>query len=292
MKYVSAIDGIPRKILRAFQLVFSHLGWKSMDERLGGFIRLGYWPHLKHPRSFNEKIAHRKIYDRNPLFNVIADKVQVRDFVEKKLGPGFVVPVIGIYDDPDLIPWDRLPESFVVKTNHRSGGNLIVPEKSKLDLLAAQKTLRKWFDEPYGQEKFEWFYEGFPRKILVEEFLKDPVNIVPADYKIYTFHGRVEFIHVDHGRFGEHQRSFYDRDWNRQVFSIRVPASGECEKPRELLEMIRVAETLAQGIDFVRVDLYLVEGKIYVGEMTLTPSSGRKAFYPDKSYDFFLGSFW
>jgi len=292
VKYTAAVNGLPRKLLRIPQLLAHRMGWRSLDERIAMFIRIGYWPRIKHPRSFNEHLAHRKLFDHNPLFPIIADKVGVRGYVERLLGPEYLIPVLGIYDDPDDIPWESLPASFVVKTNHRSGGNLLVSDKASLDLGEARRTLRKWFDEPYGQEKYEWFYDAFPRKILVEEFLHDPVEGVPPDFKVYTFHGRAEFIHVDRGRFGEHQRSFYNRAWERQAFSVRVPASGTVEKPANLDQMLKVAETLAAGIDFVRVDLFSVEGRTYVGEMTLAPSSGRKAFYPDKSYDFLLGSFW
>lgn len=291
MKHQPAFQGWRRRGLKALQWVAVHLGWRVMDERLAMLSRLGYWPHLKHPRSFNEKLGHRKLFDRNPLYTILADKVAFRGFVEERLGPGYLVPVLGVFNGPDDIPWDELPSSFVIKTNHRSGGNLLVPDKARLDVAQAQATLRKWFDEPYGQDKYEWFYDSFPRKILIETFLRDPVTEYPLDYKVYVFHGRVEFIHVDLDRFIDHRRNFYDRQWVLQPFSSQVHTGAPVSKPDNLDELIRVAEALAKGFSFMRVDLYSVEGRVYAGEMTMTPSSGRKAFHP-QSYDFWLGAFW
>jgi len=294
MRLNTAITGLPRKVINAVRIPVRLLGWKTLDERLAGLVGYGYWPHIKHPRSFNEKLAHRKLRDRDPLFVTLADKVAVRSYAEAKLAPepAPLVPALGVYDDPDLIPWDELPRAFVVKTNHRSGGNILVPDKEKLDLADARKKLRTWFDNPYGAAKYEWFYDEVPRKILIEEFLVDPVHPVPLDYKLYTFHGRVQAIHVDQDRFTEHTRNFYDRDWNPLPFYYEYPLGPPVPRPRTLAKMVELAEKLCAGLEFVRVDLFTLGERVYLGEMTLVPSAGRRGYLPDKKYDFWLGSLW
>jgi hypothetical protein len=232
------------------------------------------------------------LYDRNPLLTMLSDKLLVRDFVAGKVGEEYLVPLLWKGTCSEDIPFNDLPLKFVIKTNHGCGYNIIVKDKTQLDQVKVLRQLKKWLGENFCQDKFlgtEWGYKNIHPAILVESFL-DEKGAPPADYKFFCFSGRVEFYKVDFNRFEDHSELFFDKDGNLLPLYGRgiKTYDGEFVLPDNFSDMIRVAESLSKGIDFVRVDLYSVGGRIHFGEITCYHGGGIIRLSPRK-YDFLFG---
>jgi len=255
----------------------------------------GYPLNLDNPTSFNEKICWKKIHDRNPVLKVLADKYRMRDYVTSVLGDEagerLLIPVLHVTDRPERIPFDDLPDSFVIKSNHGSGNNWLVHDKSTLDRAAVVRECRRWMAMAYGWRAHEWAYRGTERKILIEPMLTDEHGNVPADYKLNLIHGQCRFIQVDQDRHSKLTRTIYDADWKRLPFSWKRPPGEDVPRPERLEEMVALAEQLAGDLDYVRVDFYHTPERLYLGELTHYPARGRGAIRPTQ-FDFELGKSW
>ncbi|RYI13848.1 MAG: hypothetical protein EON48_12225 [Acetobacteraceae bacterium] len=258
------------------------------------FYTFGSLPNVIAPRTFNEKVNARKFFDHRPIFNTWVDKLAVRDWVAA-VKPGYdrLLPaLLHVTAEPSDIPFDQLPDRFVIKASHGSGWLRIVKDKSTLNRDAVIAECREWLSLNYYDINLEAVYRNIPPRIMIEEFLDNGCGEAPEDYKLYVFHGRVEIIQVDVARFGQHRRKIYDRDWQEQQVELSVPTyTGTLSPPPQLAEVIEVAETLAGTIDFVRVDLYVVGDQVYFGEMTPSSGNGFNRFTP-VSFDAVMGSFW
>lgn len=236
---------------------------------------------LENPKYFGEKIQWMKLYGNLEQYGDIVDKYKVREFVKGIIGEEYLIPLIGVYDSEDEIDFDNLPNKFVLKVNHGSGYNIICSNKSKLDIDNTKKKLKKWLKEDYSEIKKEYQYKNVQRKIVCEEFINDK-NGELLDYKFFCFNGKVEFIKVDVDRFDGHKVNFYDNKWTLlPMKEVDYPNSKrKIEKPDNLDIMVKIAEKLSKEFNFVRIDLYYVDGKIYFGEITLTPYGGVMPFNP------------
>lgn len=235
------------------------------------------------------------LYDRNPLWIAISDKLLVRDYVSKRVGSAYLVPLLWSGVNPQEIPFDQLPQKFVIKANHGCGYNIIVQNKTKLDQKKTKMQLKQWLGVNYCRDIFlgvEWSYKNIKPVIIIESFIDDNGQL-PADYKFLCYKEHVEFIQVDRARFTEeHTRTFFDRHFSPLPFTYgKKLYEGKVTIPNNYEEMLCVAETLAQGFNFIRVDLYSVNNKIYCGELTCNPGGGIIRFNP-KKYDFLLGEKW
>jgi len=226
---------------------------------------------------------------------MIMDKYRVRDYVAGKVGSDYLVPLLWNGDKPDEIPFHELPLKFVIKTNHGCDYNIIVKEKKQLDYTQVRRQLKKWMDENFGQDTFlgiAWGYRNIKPHIIVESFLGEDGK-VPVDYKFFCFSGRMEFMKIDFARFEDHAAVYFDRKLNvlGPIEEGFKEYRGKIDLPDYLEDMIRVAELLADGFDFIRVDLYGVGGKIYFGELTPYPGGINQKFKPD-SFDYVFGEKW
>ena len=252
----------------------------------------GKYPNLIRPRTFNEWIARRKALDRRPILTQFADKYAVRDYVAERVGTRILTQLYCVTRDAAHIPFASLPDRFVVKPTHGSGWVTVVRDKSQLDQEALIGQCRIWLASDYYRLRREWPYKNVVPQILVEEFIDNGGAEPASDVRFYVFNGKVELIQVDVGRFIGHERAFLDCDWNELPIKMRYPAvAGGVPKPRHLPDMLRIAELLGKGMDFVRVDLYDTERKIYFGEITTTPVCGCGHFEPP-SVDVQLGRLW
>jgi hypothetical protein len=260
--------------------------------------KMKYELNLDPPRSYNEKIIWKKLFDRNPLLTVTADKYAVRDYLKKVLGEKsaneILIPVYYVTDKPATIPFNKLPDKFVIKPNHGSMMHLIVTEKDQIDRENIIRQCKLWLRNNFGLYGHEWAYRNIRRKIIIEQLLETSTGELPHDYKLYCFHGKCRMLRVTRNRFGrEILTAFYDTDWN--ILPASVPGyhqvSQNFERPSNLPEMIELAEKLSAPFDYVRIDIYNVDSKIYFGELTHYEGSGLARFEPE-SFDFQLGKYW
>ena len=233
------------------------------------------------PKTLNEKIQWLKIHDRSPLHTLCADKVTVRDHIKGTIGEQYLVPIHFTTTDPDDIRPENLPEApFVVKTNNDSGGVLIVMDKDDVDWPEARRNLARIMKTNYYYRSKEYQYKHIKPAIIVEHFLTGEQSSIPFDYKYHCFNGKCELMQVDIDRHGDHRRNLYDTDWNLLDFHWHKTNGIEIQRPKKFEEMIALAETLADGFRYVRVDFYSLDDRIYFGEMTFHPASGYERFYP------------
>lgn len=257
--------------------------------------KLGYSLNLKHPKSFNEKLNHKKINDRNNLLTITADKLIVRDYVVEKLGDRgkqILIPLIFHTDKPENIPFDSFNEKYIIKANHGSGTNILVRNPKNIDKKQIISLCKDWLLKDYGHRNFEWGYKNIKKRIVIEKLLEDNNGNVPVDYKFYLFNGNCKLIHVDFDRYGKlRSRSLFNTDWDLLDVQYEYPKGELIERPNNLDEMIRIAQQLSSNLDFARIDLYSHMDKIYFGEITHYPGNGMEKFTP-QSFDFEFGKNW
>ena len=247
---------------------------------------------LSNPVTFNEKLQWLKLYDRRPEYTMMVDKYLVRDYIANKLGEEYLIPLLGVWDDPDDIDFDSLPGRFVLKCNHNSGlGMCICKNKSMLNIKKVKADLRKGLKQDYYLTGREWPYKDVPRKIIAEQYMEDGTLHELRDYKFFCFGGQVKCFKVDFDRFIDHHANYFDRDGNLLEFGeVVCPPiyDRKIDLPKTLPRMIEFAEQLSNEIPFLRADFYDVNGKIYFGELTFFPASGMGEFVP-KEWDLKLG---
>lgn len=236
---------------------------------------------FKSPKYFGEKIQWLKLNGNLEKYNDYVDKYLVRSYIKNSIGEKYLIPLIGVYDNPSMIDYDNLPDKFVIKLNTGSGYNIVVKDKKSLDKNKTNKKLVKWLNEDYSKIKKEPQYKNVKKKILIEEYISDS-NGKLLDYKFFCFNKKIEFLKVDFDRYKNHTINFYDSKFEK--LDIREGNyknyHGKFKKPDNFDEMIKVANELCSKFPFVRVDLYNVDGKIYFGELTFTPAAGTTPFKP------------
>ena len=233
------------------------------------------------PQYFGEKIQWLKLYGNLEQYSDYVDKYKVRAYIEKKIGAEYLIPLIGAYDDINEIEYEKLPQSFVFKNNNGSAMNLIVKDKNKLDILKTNKKLKKWLKSKYYKRKKEKQYLNVKNKILCEKYISDRSGNL-LDYKFFCFDGNPVFVKVDFDRYSNHTSNFYNMNWEKIEMNEQGYKSykGKVEKPENFDKMVEIAKILSSDFQFIRVDLYNVDGQIYFGELTFTPASGKNSFQP------------
>lgn len=262
-------------------------------------IRFQYWMkhhrflNLNDPQRYTEKLQWYKLYYRNELMPICVDKYQVRKYIESKGLSDILVKLYGVYDKAEDIPFDNLPEKFVLKTSNGSSTNIICKNKSKLSRNEVIEKVNRFLKQSSASAGREWAYAQGTPKIIIEELLEDSTNSDSSisDYKHLCFNGKPEYIVLDVDRFTKHKRNIYDTNWNDLHVASDCPCIEEgrtIEKPSNYERMIEIAKILSEDFPAVRVDLYNINGRIYFGELTFFPWSGYVQFTPD-SFDFDMG---
>ena len=252
------------------------------------YLRMKKRLNLKNPMSFNEKIQWLKLYDRKEIYHTIVDKCEVKKYVSQKIGEEYIIQTIGIWKSTNSIDINTLPASFVIKATHDSGGVYICKDKSNFNFDDCYRNLERTLKHDFYLNSREWAYKGVESRIIAEKFLDD--NDL-KDYKFFCFNGKCKIFKIDFDRDTKHGANYYGIDGNILPFGEKVCPPNFNKKidlPNNLSEMICLAEKLAEGIPFVRVDFYNQNGNIYFGEMTLYPSSGIGPF-TEEEWDLKLG---
>lgn len=239
---------------------------------------------LNNPNSFSEKIQWIKVFGQLEKYSKYVDKYDVREYVKNTAGKQYLIPLVGMWNNFENIPFEKLPKKFVLKATHGSGYNYICKDKSLIDIKQLKKLASKWLKENYYKKGREEQYKLCWPKIICEGYLEDDSGSL-RDYKIFCFNGIPQIIQIDSDRFSVHKRDLMNIDWER----LPVTLGGHSNlnkiilKPKKLPEMIEIAKKLSKKIPFVRVDLYLINNKIYFGELTFTPGNGLEKFFPNEA---------
>lgn len=266
------------KASKGFYVMLSYLSPK-LNTKLLFFKKFGRWPNLKNPKTLNEKILKIKLesFGEDKLVRQCADKYRVREYIEEKGLSHCLNELVAVYDDPEEINWEALPEQFAMKWNFGCGYNIICSSKSKLDKKATKEQLKLWKKEPFWAYFSELQYRNVDKKLIVEEYIGNEDGTPPADYKFYCFDGNAYCVMVCVGREeGWPRFYFFDRDFcllriNRD--SKEAPEGFSLPRPEGLEEAFAIADRLSEGFPFVRVDLYLTDKGVRFGEMTFTPAA-------------------
>lgn len=252
--------------------------------RLKYYMRTGEFLHLHNPTTYTEKLQWLKLHDHRPFYTTLVDKYEVKKYVAEKLGESYVVPLLGVWENVEDIPFQDLPEQFVLKCTHDSGGLQICKDKSCFDVAGAKKKINRVLKTNYYWISREWPYKNVKPRVIAEKYLEDTRTGENRDYKFFTFNGEPKVMYIATGRgSGETYGDFFDMEFQHLDLNIDHRNAPVCpEKPTCFEEMKQAAAILAQGIPQVRVDFYEIDGHVYFGEMTFFHCGGFMKFTPDR----------
>lgn len=229
------------------------------------------------PKTFNEKLQWLKLNDRKPIYTTMVDKYEAKEYVSKIIGSEYIIPTIGVYNSFDEIDFSTLPNQFVIKCTHDSGGTYVCRDKSQIDINSIRRKINKSLKSNYYYNYREWPYKKVEPRIIIEEYIEDETGDI-ADYKFSCFDGKAHNVMICYDRKSNDTKFyFFNRKWELLKYNKRglsVPENFTIPKPKELNKMFDIAEKLSQSIPYVRIDLYNIKGRIYFGEITFYPQSG------------------
>ncbi|MBE6789486.1 MAG: glycosyl transferase [Ruminococcaceae bacterium] len=244
----------------------------------------GYDLDLEKPQTYSEKLQWLKLYDRNPLYTTMVDKAAVKDYVAEKIGEQHIIKTLGVWDRFDDIDFDALPEQFVLKCTHDSGGLVVCKDKKQLNKFIAKIKINWGLKTNFYRQSREWPYKDVKPRILAEEYMEDSKTEELRDYKFFAFDGEVKAMFIASERNNkdtETRFDFFDREFNHLPFTNGHPNAGVFpKKPEKFEEMMALAEKLSVGIPQARIDFYEVDGRVYFGEITFFHWGGMMPFEP------------
>lgn len=267
------------------------LSWMSdkANVKLIYRLRTGKALDLKNPETFNEKLQWLKVYDHNPRYTNLVDKVTAKQVVGRLIGEEHIVPIIKTWEKAEQIDLSMLPDQFVLKCNHDQGSVVIVRDKRKLNLNETVDFFKKRLKKNNYFSTREFGYKGIIPLVFAENFLGESIR----DYKFYCFHGEPLFLYVGQGLTCDHSLKidYFDLDWNPMPFyRTDYERLGKVPKPRHFEEMKEIAKVLSKDVPFVRIDLFEENSTVFFSEFTLCPASGFMPFVPEE-YDRIIGSY-
>jgi len=272
-------------------------GWLNwMPDRLylslGFRANLGYWPDFDKPHTFNEKLNWLKLYDRRPEYTRMVDKYAVREYIAEKIGEEYLIPLVGgPWNSVDEIDFEALPEQFVLKSTHDSGGVVTCRDKQSFDIEAAKQKLSRRLSRQYFWGQREWPYKNVEPRIVAEKYMQDGNSEHLPVYKIMCFGGKPKiFQTIQNDKTPHESIDYFDTGWNLLRLRQNFPNSeNPVDRPETLEEMLHLAAKLSQGYSFLRTDFYNINGKVYFSEITFYSDSGFAMFEPE-DWDIKLGS--
>lgn len=246
-------------------------------------LKLGYKLNLDNPKTYNEKLQWIKLYDRNPLMPICCDKYMVRGYVENKGCGKYLNELLWQGLDPIDIPFDDLPDKYVIKVTHGSTFNIINDGGKPVDRAYVVEQCRKWLNAKFLRCYGEWFYGNEKPRVVVEKYLENENAGQLYDYKVFCFNGHARYVRMDADRFTSHKMVVYDTEWNRLAgYDMGYPGEGlDFPRPNCLDELLDAAERLSADFHHARVDFYVVEEHPVFGEITFTNGAGFDRFHPE-----------
>jgi hypothetical protein len=254
---------------------------------------VGTYPNLLRPATLNEKVLYRSLFDRRPIWTQLQDKHTAREYVRARIGKGALPRLYWVTKDPADIPFDELPQKFVVKPNHGSGWIVLVPDKARVNRPELVETCRGWLRQNYYYYFHERHYKSIVPCIMVEEYIDDGTGLPATQYRLHVFGGRVELISVVPGGSSDIHRYRRPADVTGRWTDVRGSDNNaqDLDPPPHIATMIEYAEALSTGLDYIRVDLYDTPDKVYFGELTPTTGAGMTPF-GSREIDLCLGKLW
>lgn len=256
------------------------------------FLNTGEKLNLVHPQKFNEKLQWLKLYDHNPQYTIMVDKYRARQYIKDVIGDQYLIPLLGVWEKPDEIEFDLLPNQFVLKCNHNSGtGMCVCKDKSRIDISKIKRELRKGLREDYYSVHREWPYRDVQRQIIAEKYMVDEGGEVLTDYKFFCFNGEPRVMYISNDGAENPRTDFFDMEFNHLPIIMKDPNSEQLPKKPQNFELMKeLAEKLSEGIPFLRTDFYEINGNVYVGELTLYHNAGLSHIEPEE-WSYKLGSY-
>lgn len=278
-------------VLNSFHL----LNW--MPDRL--FLKLRYRAYmgtrlrLRDPQLFTEKLQWLKLFNRNPEYTKLVDKYELRQYVKEEFGEQYLISLLGVWDNADDVDFSELPEQFVLKCTHDSGGLVICKDKNTLNIAEARKKIKKCLKHNYFWSCREYPYKDVKPRVICEKYMTDDGGEELKDYKVFCFNGEPKYVLVDYDRAYGHKRNIYDTDWKYMSFVMNKyypDPNVTFDRPAVLDEILDISRRVSKDIPFVRVDFYIVDNNAYIGEVTFFPGTGLLIFEPPE-YDAILGGY-
>lgn len=236
--------------------------------------KVGYAGDFERPQGYEEKVQFRKLYGNHQRYALLADKYRVRQYVAQRVGSQYLVPLLGVFDRLTPEVFDDLPERFIIKANHGCKWHRIVWNKADLDVPSAVRYFNRLMHNRYGRKSGEYHYRFIEPKILIETLLVDG-NDSPADYNLFCYHDDQGFDYaITIATPRAEKIVHFDKNWNLWEGEFTAEQTAKFVNPKNFDEMVWVAESLSGGFDFLRIDLYNLDGRIYFGEATCTPAGG------------------
>jgi len=271
-------------MLKALLLKMTHIIPDALYLKLRYYMRFHQKLNLKNPRTFSEKLQWLKLYDRRPEYSMMVDKYEVKKYVADIIGEEYIIPTLNVWNSFDEIDFDTLPNQFVLKCTHDSGGLVICTDKATFDKASAKKKIEASMKAKYFYHTREWAYKSVKPRIIAEQYMEDDTTKDLRDYKFFAFDGDVKMFFIATERQetdSETKFDFFDSDFNHLDFINGHPnAKVSPAKPQNFELMKELASKLSKGIPHVRVDFYEVNGKVYFGELTFCHWSGLMPFEP------------
>lgn len=283
----------PRKIILGLLTYTASIWPDKLYLQLRYYLEMGQILNIKNPHTFNEKLQWLKLYNRRPEYTTMVDKYAVKQYVADIIGEEYIIPTLGIWNKFNEINFEDLPNQFVLKCTHDSGGLIICKDKSKLNIDDARKKIEASLQNNYYPLYKEWPYKNVPPRIIAEQYLKDGDEEL-EDYKVHNFNGEPKFILVCRNRFKDSPlvNDFYSEKW--ELLDVRRPGHPNSLEPQsppsELQEMLRLSKLLSKDIPFLRTDFYISNHKVFFGELTFFPAGGMVKFVPEE-WDEIFGSY-
>ena len=262
--------------------------------RLIYYLEMGEKLDLKHPKAFSEKLQWLKLYDRNPEYTKMVDKVTAKEYVATKIGDEYIIPTLGVWDRVEDIKWEKLPDKFVIKTSHGGGGGsvFLCKDKSSIDIKSISNKLRRALKSNIYRQYREWPYKNVKPRVIAEEYLEDETGSDLKDYKVFCCNGVPKLIKVNYDVTTDYKSNWYSPSWDYvKGTTVNDPSHEEIhiKKPYLLDELLDKAKALSSNIPFLRVDFYILSSGLKFGELTFYPGSGFEKFEP-KSFDEEIGA--
>lgn len=253
-------------------------------------FELHKWPDLKNPKTFNEKLQWLKLHDRRSEYTTMVDKYAVKEFVAKIIGSEYIIPTLGVWNRFEEIDFNTLPNQFVLKTTHGGGGLAVVicKDKNSFNRQKAKKILDKSLKSNIYANYREWPYKNVPKRIIAEKYMPSDNGLI--DYKVHNFNGVPKFILVCRNRYSTNPmaETFFSDKWEKLDLKRPGHPNPNMEKPESLQEVLELSALLSKDLPFARTDFYIIDSKVYFGEITFYPASGLSPFYPNE-YDKLFG---